>query len=87
MYRNMNIEYAFLILLCYFPLQQLGSALNGGSEDVRASYSHSRKRRNLVFQDGAIIQVKLLSRNVKDFYLFTIIEYTRMKTLVTQNVL
>jgi hypothetical protein len=53
------MEYAVLLLLCYIPLQKFESTLAGYSEDRSVGYGHSRKRRNLVFRQGGLLQVML----------------------------
>jgi hypothetical protein len=46
----------------------------GYTEDHPVGYSYSRKRRNLVYRPGGLVQVKLLyGKDIKDLYLAAII--------------
>jgi hypothetical protein len=56
------MEIELLLLLCYIVLQQLGSALPGDTEYIPAGHSDSRKRRNLIYLEGAEILVKSKNR-------------------------
>jgi hypothetical protein len=65
----MDLAVLLLLFFFLFSLQQSDPTLAVSSGDGTAGQSHSRKRRNLVYLQGAIIQVKLFRvQNVNDLY-------------------